>query len=147
MSRRLREQQPQPEQGARMLFISPGEQDHRTLREVFSHSPWEVWSARSCREALEFLRRAEVSVAVVGEDLPDGDWKMVLKGISDLPSPPRLVVASRRADDRLWAEVLNLGGYDLLLTPFEAQEASRVCYQAWRGWRQKREVSAQAVAA
>lgn len=29
---------------------------------------------------------------------------------------------NHRADDLLWAEVLNLGGYDVLQTPFEANE-------------------------
>jgi hypothetical protein len=35
-------------------------------------------------------------------------------------------VSSRVADDRLWAEVLNLGGYDLLTNPFAPAEVSRV---------------------
>ena len=39
-------------------------------------------------------------------------------------NPPRFVVSSRLADDHVWAEVLNLGGYDVLCTPFEAREVS-----------------------
>jgi DNA-binding response OmpR family regulator len=35
------------------------------------------------------------------------------------------VVVSRNADERLWAEVLNLGGYDLLLKPYNANEVRR----------------------
>jgi hypothetical protein len=35
---------------------------------------------------------------------------------------PRLIVFSRNADDRLWAEVLNLGGFVLLATPFREEE-------------------------
>jgi len=34
-------------------------------------------------------------------------------------------VADRLADDRLWAEVLNLGAYDLLIKPFDTQEVLR----------------------
>jgi len=41
-------------------------------------------------------------------------------------APPLLIVASRLADERLWAEVLNLGGYDVLLKPFEPAELRRV---------------------
>ena len=43
---------------------------------------------------------------------------------------PNLVVTSRLADDRLWAEVLNLGGWDVLSTPFEAAELIRVLFAA-----------------
>jgi len=39
-------------------------------------------------------------------------------------------VVSRLADERLWAEALNPGAYDMLLTPFEAEEVFRVI-----GWR------------
>jgi hypothetical protein len=40
------------------------------------------------------------------------------------------------ADERLWAEVLNLGGYDVLSTPFAAGEVLRACFLAWQSWRQ-----------
>ena len=38
------------------------------------------------------------------------------------PFPPSLIVLSCRADEFLWAKVLNLGGFDVLMTPFEAEE-------------------------
>ena len=43
-----------------------------------------------------------------------------------------MIVSSRLADDCLWAEVLNLGGYDLLAKPFAAAEVSRVVKMAAR---------------
>ena len=48
--------------------------------------------------------------------------------------PPRLVVATWLADDRLWAEVLDLGGFDVLQKPFEARELFRVVSLALRDW-------------
>ena len=44
-----------------------------------------------------------------------------------------MIVTSRLADDRLWAEVLNLGGYDVLAKPFDASEVARVVGTAWAG--------------
>jgi DNA-binding response OmpR family regulator len=35
-------------------------------------------------------------------------------------------VTSRLADERLWAEVLSLGGYDVLMKPFDVSEVYRV---------------------
>jgi len=48
-----------------------------------------------------------------------------------------VIVASRLADERLWAEVLNLGGYDLLAKPFDRDELVRVIAMAARHSAQK----------
>jgi len=43
-------------------------------------------------------------------------------------------VYSRLADESLWAQVLNLGGFDVLMTPFEPAEVLRVTFAACRRW-------------
>jgi DNA-binding response OmpR family regulator len=58
--------------------------------------------------------------------LPDGTWKEILARTGSLAEPPPVVVTSRLADDYLWAEVLNLGGYDVLAKPLMAEEVRRV---------------------
>ena len=78
------------------------------------------------------LAAEPVQVVIAESRLPDGDWKNVLLELDRLPSPPNLIVASRTADDRLWAEVLNIGGYDVLAQPFEAEELRRVVAAAGR---------------
>ena len=45
---------------------------------------------------------------------------------------PPVIVSSLTADERLWAEVLDLGGYDLLMTPFDATEIQNVVCMACR---------------
>jgi hypothetical protein len=37
-------------------------------------------------------------------------------------------------DDRLWAEALNLGAYEVLVQPFDPEEVTRVVFSAWRNW-------------
>jgi len=49
--------------------------------------------------------------------------------------PPLLVVTSRKADDTLWSEVLNLGGYDVLAQPYERAEVVRILSLAWLHWK------------
>jgi hypothetical protein len=51
-----------------------------------------------------------------------------------LPHHPLLIVASRLADEYLWAEVLNLGGHDVLAKPFQGAEVQWVLESAWRIW-------------
>ena len=54
-------------------------------------------------------------------------------GVTTVDSPS-LIVTSRLADERLWAEALNLGAYDVLAKPFDSTEAMRVVGAAWRAW-------------
>jgi hypothetical protein len=45
-----------------------------------------------------------------------------------------LIVTAKLADDRLWAEVLNLGGFDVLAQPFYRGEVTRAVGHACRSW-------------
>jgi hypothetical protein len=66
--------------------------------------------------------------------LSDGTWKDVLSQTSVLPDPPRLLVACEEPSDRLWAEVINLGGYDVLTVPFDRNELIWAVGRAWQNW-------------
>ncbi|MGA2328590.1 MAG: response regulator [Bryobacteraceae bacterium] len=118
-----------------VLSISPIEADHLFLRNVFSHSNWRVHGVRSRREAQLWLRRQYAPVVLCEERLPDCGWQEVLRELGSLQDPPALIVTSRLADEALWAEVLNLGAYDLLMKPFDLTEVFRVVSLAWRHWK------------
>jgi DNA-binding response OmpR family regulator len=68
----------------------------------------------------------------------------VLEELGHLPEAPLLIVTSRLADEHLWAEVLNLGGYDVLMKPFDRLEVLRVISLAWLHWKERRERAADA---
>ena len=55
-------------------------------------------------------------------------WKDVLNEIHRMAAPPPLIVTDRLADERLWAEVLNLGAYDLISKPFVPREVLHVVH-------------------
>ena len=97
--------------------------------------------ARTCREAFALLNTERVAVIICERSLPDGEWKDLLDKLAPLSVPPCLIVTSRAADEWLWAEVLNLGGYDVLAKPFDAEEVSRVVTLASRSWERVRTLS------
>ena len=125
------------ENGVKILLVSPAEADYTFLRHIIDHSRWKLYWALNCREALTLLQRHSIGVVITAGDLPDGNWKSLLEAVTELPVSPSLIVAARLADERLWAEVLNLGGYDVLLTPFEPAEVFRVGSAAWRHWKSR----------
>jgi DNA-binding response OmpR family regulator len=113
-----------------LLAISPSKDDRLSLEQILERN-WTVQGAQSLREAATLLSE-KPSLILCEKELPDGTWKDVFRRARDMDNPPPLVVVSRHADERLWAEVLNLGGYDVLLKPFESSEVSRVLGMALR---------------
>lgn len=75
-----------------------------------------------------------VPVVIADSGMADGCWKDLLCTLGSSQHPPRLVVASRLADAHLWAEVLNLGGYDVLSKPYDATEVNWAVDSALRNW-------------
>ncbi len=105
-----------------ILFVGIAEHDCLSLDKILLDSNWQSHGVGNSQQALEFLDQHHVSVVLSERDLPDGSWRELLNAMASLSAPPNLIISSRLADHRLWAEVLNLGGYDLLVTPFEAEE-------------------------
>jgi len=109
-----------------VLSVSAAAEDHATLRRILQPISWDVLEAGCCGTAFHLLSDTQVAVVIVNDTLPDGDWRRVLRHILSRSHPAKLIVASDLADESLWAEVLNLGGYDLLAKPFDADEVRRV---------------------
>jgi DNA-binding NtrC family response regulator len=126
-----------PNLAVNALVVSPLEADFVSLCKILARSNWILNRVTTCREALALLQRRGISVVLCERDLPDGTWKSLLEATAELPNPPRLIVASRAADDRLWMEVLRAGGYDLLPVPFEAAEVFRVVSLAAQSWHRR----------
>jgi hypothetical protein len=59
-------------------------------------------------------------------------WKDVLAAIAFAGAQPTVLVSSRLADDRLWAEVLNHGGFDVIEVPYRRSEVLYAIGFAWR---------------
>ena len=95
---------------------------------------WKLYEASDCCEALALLRDRSVAVLLCERDHADGNWEDLLKATERLRTPPNLIVFSRLADESLWAKVLNLGGFDVLMTPFEPEEVLRVTFAGWSRW-------------
>jgi DNA-binding response OmpR family regulator len=124
---------PSPEKIS-ILLVSPYQEDHSSLRRILHHDGWQISRCMTRTEAENELGASGPSIVICERDLPDGTWKDVLGFADKLPNPPMVLVVSRHADESLWGEVLNLGGYDVLMKPFDRSEVTRVVGMAWRHW-------------
>jgi len=116
-----------------VLIVGPFPEEHTYLRRVLGRFRCKTASAfnREQGQAIQNFKRP--SLIVCDSDLPDGSWRDFLASAEVAEMAP-LIVTSRLADERLWAEVLNLGGYDLLAKPFDQSEVIRVIDMALRRW-------------
>ena len=130
-----------PARSGEVSILSVGhlDEDHLRLVNIAVAWEWKVYRALTCREAAEILgAKNEIPVVLCERELSDGGWKDILRIVEEHENAPLLIVASRLADEALWAEVLNIGGYDVLLTPYETEEVVRVISVATMYWKRKK---------
>jgi DNA-binding response OmpR family regulator len=104
------------------LLVSPDPDDRLVLTRIFDQENWALSTVRGLKPALAFLRRNPVPLVISECRFASGGWKDLLAATRDLPQSPSLVVMCRQADERLWSEVLNLGGHDVLSKPLSHAE-------------------------
>jgi DNA-binding response OmpR family regulator len=114
------------------LLIGDYELDRPLVQEVFERLRWQSFEAADRRRALRCLEKNPVHVVLAESNLPHWDWRRVLRDLRRRNRPPQLIVTSRTADDHLWSEVLNIGGFDVLAQPLASEELERVIASARR---------------
>jgi DNA-binding NtrC family response regulator len=124
-----------------VLFVSPLDEDHSSLEAIIGQSRWMLFKARDLVSTLAVLKQHEIAVLLCERDLLPGTWIDVMEHINTMPHAPSLIVASRLADDRLWAEALNLGAWDVLAKPFHLTEVIRSVRSAWQHWHDQIDIS------
>jgi DNA-binding response OmpR family regulator len=129
----------------RVLCLEPDASDRESLNRIFEGSIWPVcpdmqWefdTPASIESAVAAFRRKNVAILLCDGRTGVGTWQEVLNLFSFLTDPPLLIVTSRLADERLWAEALNLGAYDVLAKPYYLSEVVRVVSVAWLTWQKR----------
>jgi DNA-binding NtrC family response regulator len=112
------------ESRAVILAVSPDMEDPKVVEATLPG--WSVYRARTCQEAVTILNSSPFDVVLCERDLPDGGWHDLLDRTRELRDAPPVVVMSRAADECMWAEVLSLGGFDLLMKPLETGDLQRL---------------------
>ena len=122
--------------GAPVSVLAAIDQDSElsALRSITSNTQWKVHVCSRISEANDVIKDHNIGVVIANRTLPDGTWVDLLECLRVRRNAPRLIVCSRGADTRFWAEVLSMGGYDVLACPFDRAEVLRACYLSWLSW-------------
>jgi len=104
------------------------------LQRLIAHTRWRLKVVHSVAEAVDAISKLPTSVVLCDRELDDGDWLDVVRATNKMNPQPPTIVLSDRQDDRLWEDILNRGGYDVLMRPLKAREVYSLVPMAWRRW-------------
>jgi DNA-binding response OmpR family regulator len=109
-----------------IVFVSASAEDARAFREIVDSSRRLVVNVPDLIGAQAVIDKFHPRLVVCDTEIEGrGSWRDLLEG-QDATPRFALIVVSRQADEALWAEVLNLGGSDVLDKPFAVDEVKRV---------------------
>ena len=133
-----------PESNPKTILVVDGPENQlgNPLHEVFRHAlfryfNWSMRQLQTCQQALAFLRQNPLPLVISWCEMPDGNWKDLLRQLPLLTKPPLLAVSYQPTGRCFWSEVISLGGYDILVKPFGASDVFRLVSLAWENWKDR----------
>ena len=115
-------------QKPRVLYAGDSTENYTALLRAFNRLGFEVANACCYREALSWMNRNRFILVFCEQHLADGAWVDLLSRFAEMSEPPPLVLLSH--DTESWAEAINVGAQDVLLTPISDRELQHVADSA-----------------
>lgn len=110
-----------------ILAVSPFSEDPAAFKAACRDAGWKLHFAQTLECAWAILHTASVDVVITECDFPGGlCWRRLLEEMKCMRTTAPLIVCSRTANEQLWTEVLNAGGFDVVRKPFDKDELRRV---------------------
>jgi DNA-binding NtrC family response regulator len=94
---------------------------------------WSILPVRTLQEAMRALAHQNIPIVICEPRFPGGDWRDLLSHLNSQKSAPNLVLVAPH-DAKLAAELMNLGGYDVLEKPLDRAECLHVFASARCNW-------------
>lgn len=126
--------------GAAVLAVTTHDEDRVALERIFSSAGWRFHHTGDPGSAVQLIEAFGIPVVICDAQMDRCSWQDLHAHAAKSPVAPAVIIAARSADDCLWAEVLNVGGFDVLAKPFEKQEvlwAARTAFEEWAARREK----------
>jgi DNA-binding response OmpR family regulator len=110
-----------------VLILSPCEKTRASLLSICAGHQITVYEATDFRQAVTLFNRHAPPVVIC-----NSDWRDFIEIAVAARQRTSVIVTAPFADEALWAEVLNLGGFDVLAQPLDSNEVIRTVQAAFR---------------
>ena len=106
-----------------VVIASPMTRDREYLRHIVEQCGMRPIEATTYRDALTAVGNCGAVAILCDESLP---WRDIVGHLAEGCDAPRVIVIAAEVGARLFAEVLNVGGFDVLTKPFSEADVARV---------------------
>lgn len=130
------------ERGVTVLLITESDNDHQTLRDIFSHSTWTLARVHTAEEGLKELAKSPVPVVILGASGAHDNWDALRGTAAASPCPPKVIASVRFSEANRWMQLIDSGVFDVLPRPYDPTEVFQVVGFAWLEWRRAQNRSA-----
>lgn len=118
----------------RIVALVVSDYDRKLLESISGRSQWAVHFVGTYDETCTALNQLNPPVILCDRDLLGADWRDIIRKLAAVPHCACVVLLSNVVDDRLWNEVIRMGGYDVLSKPLREDDAVRAVKMAWSYW-------------
>lgn len=112
--------------GTQVLVVSTHPQHCKPLVLALDKLNVKTAVAFSAAQAIEILTTSDIPVVCTCAELPDGDYRLLLKAIRRGGGKSRLLVMTPKDDCPDYLDAMRRGVYDFLLFPFQSSEVERI---------------------
>jgi DNA-binding NtrC family response regulator len=110
-----------------VVLATPWATDREYLRRLVKEHKMRPVEVGTCREALSAIGEFGATVVFCDEHLP---WRDLLSYLAEDCSPPRVIVVGAAPCESLCADVIHLGGFDVVAKPFADEDIEWVLSSA-----------------
>jgi DNA-binding NtrC family response regulator len=122
------------DQEVELLLVSPSESDSETLRQALAGTRWRLVHVKSCAGAAPLLASHVFPVIIRDQQCCELGCVHAIRCARAGPYAAPLIVAAQTPDCRVWEDVIDHGGFDVLCRPFEAAKVRRIVEFAYKHW-------------
>ena len=111
------EPRPLPEERVRILVLSMPLEDRFLLERLARQNDWGLRFTNSPRDAFDLASQSHFELILCDCSEPGYPWREVIDRLAACSAQSCILLVSPVTGDYLWREVLQHGGYDILLRP------------------------------
>jgi CheY-like chemotaxis protein len=113
---------PVPKERIRILVLSMSLEDRLLLKRLGRQHDWELRFANSPREGFRLVSQSHFELILCDRNQPGYPWREVMDRLSARSPRSCILLVSPVKNGYLWGDVLQQGGYDVLIGPLRERD-------------------------
>ena len=109
----------------RVIALTRDADGWHALHSIAESEKWMLLWAHTAERAKELIARYRAGVVICDRDLPNEDWRRVVSELGAIRPAVCTLLASHVADEYLWRELVQQGGFEILAKPFARDRVAR----------------------